>query len=82
MIPLMFRVYAQGKFTNGITNQPVKKIMIGCEKGEGLELAHTPSGHVIMVAGGTGQFAYSDLIDLIYKEQLVKERPECQEAAF
>ena len=34
-----------------------------------------------MIAGGTGQFAYSDLIDLLYKEQLILDRPDCKEAA-
>ena len=35
-----------------------------------------------MIAGGTGQFAYSDLIDLLYKEQLIQDKPECKEAAL
>ena len=77
LLPLMFRVYPKGQFTNGITTQPVKKLMISEEKGEGLQLNHTQPGRIIMVAGGTGQFAFSDLIDLLYKDQLRKVKPEC-----
>ena len=78
MIPLMFRVYPQGKFTKGVTNKPIKKLMLSQEKGEGLHLTHTQPGRIIMVAGGTGQFAFSDLIDLLYKDQLILDKPECK----
>lgn len=33
----------------------------------------TKAGRVIVVAGGTGLFPFSDLIDLLFKDQAVKE---------
>jgi hypothetical protein len=32
-----------------------------------------------MVAGGTGLYPFADLIDLLYKDYLMKERPELAE---
>ena len=71
----MFRVYNKGKFTKGITEHKVNKVMMSCERGEGLQLTYTQPGHIIMIAGGTGLFTFSDIIDLLYKEQLMIHKP-------
>jgi len=41
-----------------------------------LQYAHLKPGKVIIVAGGTGIYPFSDLIDLLYKDQLAKDNPE------
>jgi len=48
-------------------NGKVNKILISQSKGEGLQLASTMPGRIIMVVGGTALFPFSDLIDLLYK---------------
>jgi hypothetical protein len=30
----------------------------------------------VIIAGGTGMYPFSDLIDLLYKDQLIKEKHE------
>ena len=75
-IPILFKTYAGGKFSEGIVKGPVNKVVISEEKGEGLELAHTKPGKIIFVAGGTGIYPFSDIIDLLYKEGLMLEQPK------
>ena len=74
-IPILFKSYPGGKFTEGVTKGPMEKMLMSCSKGEGLELAHTKPGKIIMVAGGTGIYPFSDFIDLLYKEQLMIHSP-------
>lgn len=71
----MFKTYAEGKFSEGIVKGPVTKIVISNSKGEGLQLTHTKPGRIIIVAGGTGLYPYSDFIDLLFKEELIKHQP-------
>ena len=40
---------------------------------------HTKPGRIVMVAGGTGLFPFSDFIDLLFKEELMKHQPELTE---
>lgn len=54
---------------------PIDKVVLSESKGEGLELAHTKAGKIIMVIGGTGLYPFSDFIDLLYKEQLIQHNP-------
>lgn len=68
----MIKAYPEGQFTQHLTDKPIEKIVISCAKGEGLQLTHTQPGKIIIVAGGTGLFPFSDLIDLLYKEQLIQ----------
>lgn len=75
-IPIMFKTYGGGKFTEGIVKGPVEKVVISQSKGEGLQIAHTKPGKVILVAGGTGIYPFSDFIDLLYKEQLMNDQPD------
>jgi len=48
-------------------------VKLSCPRGRGIELEDTKAGRVIVVAGGTGLFPFSDLIDLLFKDQAVKE---------
>lgn len=78
-VPLMFKKYPGGKFTSNIVQGPVNKIVLSENKGEGLQLANTYPGRIVIVAGGTGLFPFSDLIDLLYKEQLINYKPQLKE---
>lgn len=74
-IPVMLKVYSTGKLTKGLksvdfVNTPVQ---ISIPRGRGVDLENTPPGRIIIVAGGTGLFPFSDLIDLLYKSQLIAE---------
>lgn len=71
----MFKAYPEGKFTESIVAGPIDRIVISEEKGEGLRLSEIAEGKIVIVAGGTGLFPFSDLIDLLYKDQLLKEEP-------
>ena len=42
-------------------------------------MTHTRPGKILMVAGGTGIYPFSDIIDLLYKEQLMKSKPETKD---
>lgn len=55
-----------------MANGKVKKILVSQSKGEGLRLTATAPGRIIIIAGGTGLFPFSDLIDLLYKAELIK----------
>ena len=39
-------------------------------------MAHLEPGRVLIVAGGTGIYPFSDLIDLLYKDHLQHEKPQ------
>lgn len=74
----MFKVYSNGKLTSSLltslrTKADQTKLQLSSPKGLGLELATTKSGRIIIVAGGTGLFPFSDLIDLLYKSVLINE---------
>jgi hypothetical protein len=51
-------------------------------QGEGLQLSSAKPGKIIIVAGGTGIYPFSDLIDLLFKELLIRMRPACTEQIF
>ena len=65
---MMFKVYPTGKFTEGITKGSVESVLLSGSKGEGLQLGQTRPGRIILVAGGTGLFPFSDFIDLLFKD--------------
>jgi hypothetical protein len=41
-------------------------------RGEGLHFGELNPGKIIIVAGGTGIFPFCDLIDLLFKNHLIK----------
>ena len=60
------KLYPNGKLTPEIFKNP-NSIKLSEERGEGLRLKDVGPGKLILVAGGTGLFPFSDLIDLLYK---------------
>jgi len=52
------------------------------EKGLGLQLEEIKAGKIILVGGGTGIYPFSDLIDLLYKEQLIMTQPALKKTVF
>jgi hypothetical protein len=67
-------VYEGGKFTSQLLNNNLGKtdFELSLQKGLGLELETTNPGKIIVVAGGTGLFPFSDLIDLLFKDAFIK----------
>lgn len=70
----MLKVYEGGKFTSQLLNNNLGKtdFELSQQKGLGLELETTNPGKIIVVAGGTGLFPFSDLIDLLFKDAFIK----------
>ncbi len=70
----MLKVYEGGKFTSQLLNNKLGKtdFELSLQKGLGLELETTNPGKIIVVAGGTGLFPFSDLIDLLFKDAFIK----------
>jgi hypothetical protein len=48
-------------------------LLLSPPKGFGLKLNELAAGTVLIVAGGTGLYPFSDLIDLLFKDALVKK---------
>lgn len=67
-------MYEGGKFTSQLLNNNLGKtdFELSLQKGLGLELETTNPGKIIVVAGGTGLFPFSDLIDLLFKDAFIK----------
>jgi len=70
----MLKVYEGGKFTSQLLNNKLGKtdFELSLQKGLGLELETTNPGKIVVVAGGTGLFPFSDLIDLLFKDAFIK----------
>lgn len=68
-LPIMIKVYPNGKFTSQIrkTNFSKESFELSQPKGLGLELEVTKPGKIVIIAGGTGLFPFSDFIDLLFK---------------
>lgn len=49
------------------------ELFLSCEKGLGLGLREISAGKVLIVAGGTGLLPFSDIIDLIFKDEYARE---------
>jgi NAD(P)H-flavin reductase len=71
----MLKIYENGKFTSKIANMDLTKVKLQLSqpKGFGLELEVTKPGRIIIVAGGTGLFPFSDFIDLYFKSVYLQE---------
>jgi hypothetical protein len=57
-----------------LANQSMS-LSLSCEKGLGLQLKELAPGRVLILAGGTGLLPFSDLIDLIFKEEYASDKP-------
>ena len=72
-IPLLIKLYDDGHFTPDFIKQDVKgPVVISKPRGRGLSLHDLPPGRIILMAGGTGIYPFSDTIDLLYKTSLVE----------
>lgn len=81
-IPLLMKVYEEGTVPNMLVSRTAETIKLSPPKGLGLELADLPKGTVLIVAGGTGLYPFSDLIDLLYKDLRAKRQPFVQSQVF
>ena len=72
VIPIMFKVYNGGTLPNMVVDGKLKKMILSPPKGFGLGFGEVKEGTILIMAGGTGVFPFSDLIDLLYKDYLVK----------
>lgn len=68
--------------TEMLASGKVQSLRLSCEKGEGLQFGRLKPGKLIMVAGGSGINPFCDLIDLLFKEQLIKSVPELKKTAY
>ena len=74
-LPIMMKVYEKGKMTpslnqTGFSNSNLK---VSKPRGFGLCFETIKPGKIIILAGGTGIFPFSDFIDLFFKETLLNE---------
>jgi NAD(P)H-flavin reductase len=65
-------VYENGTLPNFIIEKKIQNLKLSCPKGFGLGLKDLNRGTIIIIAGGTGMYPFSDLIDLLYKDYLIK----------
>ena len=72
---MMFKVYNDGKLTSALKNCGFFNTIVkfSSPRGRGLELDTTVSGRIVVLAGGTALFPFSDLIDLLFKDYLIKK---------
>ncbi len=78
-VPILFKQYDNGKFTDSIVKAPVRNLFLSSPKGEGLQFSHLKPGKVVIVAGGTGIYPFADLIDLLFKDEIMKQEPSLAE---
>ena len=71
----MMKIYTNGKLTSGLKSVDFvnTSVQISIPRGRGLQLDTTAPGRIVIVAGGTGLFPFSDLIDLLYKAHVIEE---------
>lgn len=74
-LPLMLKIYPGGKLTTLIKSTDFMNIhaQISIPRGRGLDLDTAHPGRIVIVTGGTGLFPFSDLIDLLFKTQIIEE---------
>ena len=74
-LPMMMKVYEGGKLTSALkaANFINMKVKFSCPRGRGLRLEELKAGKIVIVAGGTGLFPFSDLIDLLFKDQVIEK---------
>lgn len=67
-ISLLIKRYPKGQLTPKLVNKAFTRLQLSEPRGEGLHLQELTPGKVIIVAGGTGLYPFSDLIDLLFKD--------------
>lgn len=48
-------------------------------RGQGLKIETNKPGKIIFVAGGTGFYPFMDIVDLLFKQKVLKEKKESAE---
>lgn len=79
-MPLLVKVYEQGTLPNLIISNEVHNMTLSSPKGFGLKLSEAKEGTILMIAGGTGLYPFSDLIDLLFKDYLLSLTHPLREA--
>ena len=71
---MMMKVYQDGQLTSALKKAEFVGVDVrfSMPRGMGLELVNTKPGRIVVLAGGTGLFPFSDLIDLLYKDRMVR----------
>ena len=73
LLPLLIKKYEKGSFTSkNITPENHKVMTLSRNRGFGLNLQNVSMGRVVIFGGGTGVNPFCDLIDLLYKDMLIK----------
>jgi NAD(P)H-flavin reductase len=76
LVPLLVKFYDEGRFTNRWLKKWMKEpVTFSGSKGLGLQFDKLNSGTVVLIGGGTGINPYCDLIDLLFKNWLLEQRP-------
>lgn len=78
ILPLLIKKYSDGRLTSLFLsyNFKMKSIIVSQPRGLGLCLNGINSKNIVIYAGGTGLYPYSDLIDLLFKAKIVEEGHE------
>lgn len=66
------KVYPGGTLPNELLEGEINHLVLSQPKGFGLGLPDIKAGTILIIAGGTGLYPFSDLIDLLYKDLLVQ----------
>lgn len=71
----MIKKYEKGTFTSKYINSQTENVELTLSKprGFGLALGEMNPGNIVLFAGGTGLYPFSDLIDLLYKSMIVEK---------
>lgn len=79
-ICLLIKNYDDGWLTSDFFSGKFNgTVSISKSKGEGMSLDKKLPGHIIIIAGGTGIYPFIDLIDLLCKNMLLKQKPELKQ---
>jgi NAD(P)H-flavin reductase len=82
MIPLLLKVYKNGTLPNMLINHKADCLKLSPPKGLGLRLAELEKGTILILAGGTGLYPFSDIIDLLYKNYKLTTSPHLKEFIY
>ncbi len=74
LLPLLIKKYGDGKLTSLFLSPQSKitSIRLSQPRGLGLALDCVTSKNIVIFAGGTGLYPYSDLIDLLFKAKMIR----------
>jgi len=70
------KVYSQGNLPKMIVEGKAERLQLSPCKGQGLGtmLSKIKAGTLLIISGGTGINPFCDLIDLLYKDYLLKSK--------